>query len=664
MMILLVAALALSAPAVRAEKANAAVTPVQKVIEMMTEMQAKGIREAEAEVKIMDEYTEWVDDTCRQLEFEIKTAKADIEKLTATIEKAMADISALSDEIAVLDADIATWEGNQKAATTIRDKEHAEYEVEQKDLSESVDALGRAIQVLSNVQADTPQAAEALLQKMAVTMPPMRKVLAAFLEEQSSKAPFGAPAVAAYESQSGGIVEMLEKLEKKFSKELADCEEEEANKAHNYDLEMLHLSNSIKAATEDREEKAAVKAERTAAKAEAEGQLADTKADLAEDEKTLADTQATFEVKKTAFAANQEVRKAELAAIKKAIEIISSGAVSGAADKHLPGAASSFVQLRSTAKTLMGTQLRTKAASEYLEKQAERLGSKVLSLAAVRAGADPFAKVTKMIRELIDRLKEEAAAEAEHKAYCDKELHDNKNTRDEKSAKVDQLTAQSEELGAVIAKLGEEIQVLIEEQAALDKAMKEATEVRGKEKEKNTATIADAKAAQEAVGQALAVLKEFYAKAGGEEALLQQVPEMKAYKGMQGAKKGVVGMLEVIMSDFARLEAETTAEETEAQSAYDTFMADSTASKEQKHKDEFDKSLLKDKKEFELKHVNEDLRNTQDELDAALLYYEKLKPECIEVKVSYEERVKRREEEIEALKEAYKILDAYNPPSM
>merc|ERR1719333_1089227 len=101
----------------------------------------------------------------------------------------------------------------------------------------------------------------------------MRKVLAAFLEEQSSKAPFGAPAVAAYESQSGGIVEMLEKLEKKFSKELADCEEDEA---HNYDLEMLHLSNSIKAATEDREEKAAVKAERTAAKAEAEGQLADT----------------------------------------------------------------------------------------------------------------------------------------------------------------------------------------------------------------------------------------------------------------------------------------------------------------------------------------------------------------------------------------------------
>merc|ERR1719197_676746 len=195
----------------------------------------------------------------------------------------------------------------------------------------------------------------------------------------------------------------------------------------------------------------------------------------------------------------------------------------------------------------------TEETQKFLQQQAERLGSKVLSAVAERSAADPFAKVTKMIREMIDRLKEEAQAESEHKAFCDKELHDNKNTRDEKSAKVDQLTAQSEELGAVIAKLGEEIQVLIEEQAALDKAMKEATEVRGKEKEKNTQTIADAKAAQEAVGQALAVLKEFYAKAGGEEALLQQVPEMKAYKGMQGAKKGVVGMLEVIEAVFSRL---------------------------------------------------------------------------------------------------------------
>merc|ERR1719235_495505 len=107
-------------------------------------------------------------------------------------------------------------------------------------------------------------------------------------------------------------------------------------------------------------------------------------------------------------------------------------------------------------------------------------------------------------------------------------------------------------------------------QQALQEAMIEATKTREEEKEENTVTIKDAKEAQVALASAVAVLKEFYAKQGGFLQLQQkQVPEMKAYKGMQGMKGGVLGMLEVIQSDFARLEAETTAAEDTAQREYD-----------------------------------------------------------------------------------------------
>ena len=60
--------------------------------------------------------------------------------------------------------------------------------------------------------------------------------------------------------------------------------------------------------------------------------------------------------------------------------------------------------------------------------------------------------------------------------------------------------------------------------------------------------------------------KEFYAKAGDATALLQQ-PEIfdAPYKGMQSENGGVVGMLEVIESDFARLESDTKAAEATAQ---------------------------------------------------------------------------------------------------
>merc|ERR1719145_478468 len=110
--------------------------------------------------------------------------------------------------------------------------------------------------------------------------------------------------------------------------------------------------------------------------------------------------------------------------------------------------------------------------------------------------------------------------------------------------------------------------------------MAKATEIRQEEKTENTATIKDAGEAQTAVAQALTVLKEFYAKAAEATAFVQQQPEApevfdKPYQGMQSENGGVVGMLEVIESDFARLEADTAAAEATAQKNYDTFMTDS-----------------------------------------------------------------------------------------
>merc|ERR1711972_764496 len=143
-----------------------------------------------------------------------------------------------------------------------------------------------------------------------------------------------------------------------------------------------------------------------------------------------------------------------------------------------------------------------------------------------------------------------------------------------------------DQLEASISKLTEDITELTKAVADLDAAMAKATEIRQEEKTENTATIKDAGEAQTAVAQALTVLKEFCAKAGDATALVQQ-PDIfdGAYKGMQAENGGVVGMLEVIESDFARLEADTDAAEATAQKEYDTFMTDSKVDKAAKTKD-------------------------------------------------------------------------------
>merc|ERR1719265_1386563 len=259
---------------------------------------------------------------------------------------------------------------------------------------------------------------------------------------------------------------------------------------------------------------------------------------------------------------------------------------------------------------------------------------------------------------MIVKLMEEANAEAEQKGFCDTELATNKQTRDIKSDKVDELTSGIEEHNAKKEKLTNEIAELSEAIATLKEEQAKATALRDEEKAKNQAVIQDAKDGQRAVEMAIKVLKDFYAKAseasflqGGEE--LEQVMKEPYQPSEDG---GIMGMLEVILSDFARLEAETQSAEDAAQDEYGKFMADADEDAAVKQTEVEHKTTGKQRCEETLTELNKDLEVVQEELDAALAYYEKLKPDCVDAGLSYEERVARRKEEIVSLQEALKIL--------
>merc|ERR1719379_474890 len=117
-----------------------------------------------------------------------------------------------------------------------------------------------------------------------------------------------------------------------------------------------------------------------------------------------------------------------------------------------------------------------------------------------------------------------------------------------------------------------------------------------------------------------------------------------------------MAMLEVIMSDFENLEAETKAAEAASQKAYDDFMVESKKNKATKERkiemNTADKAAAKTKLEEDTK----DMKGTQDELLAAERYHEKLVPQCIDQGMTFEERTKARESEIASLKQALEIL--------
>merc|ERR1712232_537472 len=170
---------------------------------------------------------------------------------------------------------------------------------------------------------------------------------------------------------------------------------------------------------------------------------------------------------------NQVVHSEEIKAIEKASEILRSDDVSGNAGTYLPKASgAALAQLRSSRD--ISDTLRARVA-ELLQARAANLGSRYLSIAASRVQADPFAKVKKMIADMIVKLMEEANSEADHHAFCTTELATNKQTRDTKAAEVEELTARFGKHTADSERLGTEIAELSDASAELRGRMAEAT---------------------------------------------------------------------------------------------------------------------------------------------------------------------------------------------
>merc|ERR1719456_1208475 len=87
-----------SMPAAQGNTAHEA-SPIGKVIELLTALEAKIIKEGTASQKTYDEFAEWCEDRAKELGFEIKTLEGEKEELEATIENSKATIADLTAKI-------------------------------------------------------------------------------------------------------------------------------------------------------------------------------------------------------------------------------------------------------------------------------------------------------------------------------------------------------------------------------------------------------------------------------------------------------------------------------------------------------------------------------------------------------------------------------------
>merc|ERR1719174_2719145 len=568
-------ALLLIAPACAVESslhfdvADAKNRPVSKVITLLKDMLKQLEKEAEEDEEIYDKMACWCETNDKEKTKAIAEQEAHIDDLTTAIEELTAASARLNTEIKNLEGEVAKNQEALDKATAIRQKQLAEFNEEEKDNLQAISALKAAIVVLSKHHPSALQTeslihvatkVQQLMHKHAEVLreaitPKQRKTVASFIQAPADYFDASPTFKQSYAPQSGQIFGILKQMKETFEANLAASQKEEMENQKAYEDMKAAKEAEIQAGQEQIETKTQELANADEKLAQSKQDIEDTRASLSADERFLMDLKEKCQMTDQEWEERQKTRQEEMAAVSKALAILSSD------DAH-----DLFTKTFNPEFTQTASALRSKRrdqAATVLSAAARKFQNPRLAQLATAVRLDAFTKVKKAIDDMVAQLMKEKEDEIKHKDWCVDEMNTNERTTEMKNRDKDDLTAKIEDLTSTIDSLTTEIDTLKSEIAEMQVQLKRAGEDREKENKEFQTTVADQRATQKLLQQALNVLKGFYEKKGKHVALAQKQepagppppPGFKEYK-KSGAAGGVMGMIQQIINDAKAMEAE------------------------------------------------------------------------------------------------------------
>jgi len=690
---------------------------VDKVVSLLEDLHAQVLSEGEKEAHSYEKFACFCKDMTAEKQDAIQSGEDDKDSLSTKVTELSDKREKLDDKIKEKIDDIATAEGRMKDATRERKKTEKIYEGDAADLNGAVKAVRNAINVMKQSKkpsfvemqsvSDTIRHVGGLAEALGYVDASMQKAVSMFLQ-QNPDVP-----MENYKFHGGNVIDMLEKLQGKFRDMKNRVDEAEVESMRKYDKYMQEKTNYVKATSLQLAGAKHDKAITSKNIITASEKLTTSASVLLDDQQYMSDLATICSDKAQTWDQRSRVRADEISALTSAIVIIKGTvsektasatvrlaqrgvsvrmaqqmagneqfleAVEQAAEeadtKHTRTKAISFLQRTTKHNPQFAdpqfTDEGRRAVIAILDAQGKSLKSSLFMSLATQIAADPLAKVKTLIQELIERLLHEAAAEGDQKGFCDKSQAEAKGKRTRAAEKVEDLNSRLDENEAIRDKLNNQIEILESDMEELESKKKEAISMRAEEKAENGETVEQAHTGLDAVSQAIDIIDKFYKTAAKEDVdleLLQKGPEDdmpdsgfdagEAYKGGQGESTGVLGMLDVIKSDFERTITETEKAEEQSEEDHFDFLTYTGKSLAKKEVAVEQKTKQKDNALQEIEDDGDSLKSQIQLLQSSIQELLDLKPACVDTGMSYEERVSRREDEIEGLKKALCIFNSY-----
>merc|ERR550534_356836 len=622
----------------------------------------------------------------------IKDAQSRIANLNAVIEETAAKSGLLSQEIKHLEGEIDKNQQSHKQAQAVRLEEQEAFQGEEKDMLETLDALDEGLKVLGRVNGERDEK-EALIQLQS-SLAPFRAVMQkdlwdllgdnqqivsphpsqsmdqmineVFMKPHEDvlvqqQQPAGAVSAKSYNSRSGQIFGILKQMKETFEGNLSDAQKAERVAQKRFAGLSAALNSEIKAATDAKNDKASQLADSNQQNAQAKEDIADTKAALSADERFQIELEERCATADSEFAERQKTRNEEIQAVSETI-----GFLRDDESHDLFSRTFNFIQNFSTHEK----QNRATAAAKLLQ-VAKKNHNYLLANLAVNLKLDAFTRVKKAMDDMVVQLQKEQKDEFEHREWCNAEIDANEDTVADRGRFRDDTESQITDLSANIETLKSDSETLRKEVSEMQVQLKRAGEDRAKENQEFQTTVADQRATVRILQKALSRLRQFYAAPAEEKpkSMLQkgsepgksvgQAPKQATYEKNRGAG-GVMGMIQMIISDAERMEAEALKGEQDSQSAYAAFVTSTNASVRAKQEQLANKAATQAQTEVDLASRKEELNTTMGVLEKLQGYNGELHRSCDFVLKNFSTRQTARQEEIEAIQEAKAILSGSN----
>jgi len=650
--------------------------PIERIITLLNGLASKSESEGKDEAVAYTKFEYWCKNSIKTMKKAISEENDAIDALSSKIDAKTKEQAALTLQINKLEEELGKMDLSAGKAKSQRNKNELLYTESSSDLRSTITAVEECITALEGAGDATSLVQEKVRSVLSLADSSLsedqKNSLRAVTDPVDVQAMGDRKAhVKKYSFKSDNVIELLKQLLLKFEDNLVQVEKEETNSLNAYNLASIARDNAHTAADESMKAKGLIKGEVESELATAEGDLKNTQGDLEADTLTLTQTEKSCSVKKSQWDERSEIRTNEIAAIEAAIKILAKvgGVRTEAPGNPIPPAPPvSFLQMSSSSP-----DPKMKAVI-FLRQQAHALHAKSLARLAQELSThlgDPFAEVTNMIEKMIFRLMAEQKDEDDHKNWCDKEVKKTDTSIGDKTDKLEELTAKINDAQATVGLLTEDIKNANDMVSKIIGFVNEATEIRKVGKQENALAIKDSESAQTALANAVAVLTDFY-KSSGEVPkesweLLQRGVELPdhpetwtaSYTGVADADhqpEGIITILEKTSENFAKMEADTRAQEASDQDMYDTDMQDHGIEKARRMKEAEMKTNEKKRLVDKVNSLTKTKKHVSDELEATQQYLKDLQPACVDGDSTYEDRKSARAKEIDALHKAQDIL--------